>query len=180
MAGPPAPEPRIHARAYVHPSAVLIGDVHIGPDASIWPHAVLRGDVGPIRVGEGANIQDGAVIHTDPGSMTDIGARVTVGHRAVVHGAVIGEETLIGMGSIVLERAALGTGCLVAAGAVIREGSTHAAGSLLAGVPAKLIRTDPALRERNRANADRYIGYAERMRAGTFGTRHVGRPSTDP
>jgi len=164
--------PRVDETSYVHPSAVLIGDVEIGPLASVWPHAVLRGDVAPIRVGEEANVQDGAVLHADPGSACIIGDRVSVGHRAIVHGASIGEDTLVGMGAIVLEGVQVGTGALIAAGAVVREGTIVADGSLMAGVPAKLVRTDPALGERNANNAKRYLDYAMSLRSGKHGPDH--------
>lgn len=153
-------QPRIHPEAYVHPTAVVIGDVTIGRGASVWPLAVLRADVGPIVIGEEANVQDGCVLHTDPGSLTEVGARCTLGHRAVVHGARLGEDTLVGMGAVVLERARIGAGSLVAAGAVVREDAEFGPASLVAGVPAKLLRVDESLRERNRANAMRYVGYA--------------------
>lgn len=157
----------------MHPSAIVVGDVVIERGASVWPMAVLRGDVAPIRIGEEANVQDGCVLHTDPGSVTDIGPRVTLGHRAVVHGARIGEESLVGMGAVVLERAVLGAGSLVAAGAVVREGATFGEASLVAGVPAKLVRMDEALREKNRANALRYVEYAGAFKGGKFGAEHA-------
>lgn len=161
--------PRVSPSAYVHPTAVLVGDVEIGPACSIWPHAVLRGDVGPIRLARGVNVQDGAVLHVDAGGLCALDERVTVGHRAVVHGARVGSDTIVGIGAILLEGCRVGAGCIVAAGAVVREKDDIPEGSLAAGVPAKVLRADPALRERARGNAERYVELAQRYRAGELG-----------
>ena len=111
--------PRIDAAAWVAPTAVVIGDVRLAAGASLWPAAVARGDVCPIVVGEGSNVQDGAVLHGDPGQPVTIGADVTIGHRAVVHGATLEDGCLIGIGAIVLNGVTVGAGALVAAGSVV-------------------------------------------------------------
>lgn len=161
--------PRVDPTAFVHPTAVLLGDVTVEADCSVWPHAVLRADLAPIRLARAVNVQDGAVLHADPGGACDLAERVTVGHRAVVHGARVGADSIVGMGAIVLERARIGSGCIVAAGAVVREGEVVPDGALVAGVPAKVVRNDAAFRERARGNADRYVSLARRHVAGEFG-----------
>jgi carbonic anhydrase/acetyltransferase-like protein (isoleucine patch superfamily) len=130
-------KPRIAASAYVDPGAHVIGDVEIGERASIWPAVVLRGDIEPIRVGAETNIQDGTVIHTDHGYPTIIGDRVSVGHAAVLHGCTVEEDSLIGMGALVLTGARIGRGAVVAAGALVPEGMEVAPDTLVMGAPAK-------------------------------------------
>jgi carbonic anhydrase/acetyltransferase-like protein (isoleucine patch superfamily) len=130
--------PRIAATAWVHPAATVIGDVTLGEDVSVWPTAVLRGDRDAILVGRSSNVQDGAVLHCDPGKPCVIGERVTIGHRAVVHGCTVEDGALIGIGAIVLNGAVVGAGSLVAAGAVVGEGMVIPPGSLVLGVPAKV------------------------------------------
>lgn len=132
--------PRIHPTAFVHPAAHVIGDVTLGARVSVWPTAVLRGDSDPITIGEESNVQDGTIIHVDPGVPCTIGARVAIGHRAIVHGATVGDDCLIGMGAILLNRVRVGPGSIVAAGAVCREGMEIAPNSLVVGVPGKVIR----------------------------------------
>lgn len=160
--------PRVDPAAFVHPSAVLIGDVTLAPHASVWPHASLRGDMGPIVVGEGTSVQDGCVLHTDPGGSVVLGRDVTVGHRAVVHGARVDDGTIVGMGAILLEGSVVGEGSIVAAGAVVREGQVVPPHSLVAGVPAKVLREDRTLVERSLPNARRYRAIAARYLAGEF------------
>jgi carbonic anhydrase/acetyltransferase-like protein (isoleucine patch superfamily) len=130
-------KPRIAASAYVDPGAHVIGDVEIGERASIWPCVVLRGDIEPIRIGADTNIQDGTVIHTDRGFPTTIGDRVSVGHSVILHGCTIEEESLIGMGAIVLNGARIGHGAVVAAGSLVSEGMQVAPEMLVMGAPAK-------------------------------------------
>lgn len=133
-------EPRLEIAptAWIAPGAVVVGAVEIGAEASIWYGCVLRGDLAAIRVGPRSNIQDGTVVHVDEGYPAEIGAEVTVGHRAVVHGARLDDGCLIGMGAVVLSGARVGAGALVAAGAVVREGFEVPPATLCAGVPAKV------------------------------------------
>ncbi len=157
------------ADAFIHPLAFVCGDVVFGAGASVWPFAVVRGDNERIVVGAGSNVQDGAVLHADPGLPCTLGARVSVGHRAVVHGATIEDEVLIGMGALVLNGAVIGTGSVVGASAVVREGMIVAPGSLLVGVPARLVRlvTD-AERARIARTAAAYVRLQARHQAGDF------------
>ena len=132
------PEPRIDPDAWVAQSAVVIGDVQLAAGASLWPTAVARGDVASILVGEGSNVQDGAVLHGDPGQPVTIGIDVTIGHRAVVHGATLEDGCLIGIGAIVLNGVTVGAGALVAAGSVVTRDVP--AGTLVMGAPAQVKR----------------------------------------
>jgi len=134
---------------YLAPSAVIVGDVTIKDGASVWHGAVLRGDFDSIVVGRHSNIQDNAVVHVDRGMPAIIGARVTVGHAAAVHGCTIGDDCLIGMNATVNSGAVIRNGSLVASGAVVRESAEFPSGSVIAGVPAKAIRSvDETLRRR--------------------------------
>ena len=141
--------PTIAPTAFVHPAAVIIGDVTLGAHVSVWPTAVLRGDSDAIVVGEDSNIQDGTIVHVDPGVPCTIGARVAIGHRAIVHGATVENDCLIGMGAILLNRVHVGSGSIVGAGAVCREGMIIPPNSLVVGVPGKVIR-DTTSEERAR------------------------------
>jgi len=133
--------PRIAETAFVEESAAVIGDVEIGEHSSIWFHAVVRGDVHVIRIGSYTNIQDGVVVHVTGGRFPAlIGDRVTIGHRAIVHGCTVGNDCLIGMGAILLDGVVVGERSLIAAGAVVREGTQVPPGSLVAGVPARIVR----------------------------------------
>ena len=132
--------PSIDPTAWVAPSADLIGDVRLGARASVWFGAVIRADNTPIVIGEDSNIQDGAIGHSDPGFPLAIGARVTVGHQAILHGCTIADDCLIGMGARILNGAVLANDCLVGAGALITEGKKFEAGSLIVGVPARVVR----------------------------------------
>lgn len=151
-------KPRLHAGAWAASGAVLVGDVEVGKDASIWYGAVLRADGASITIGEASNIQDGCVLHADPGFPVAMGARVSVGHRAVLHGCVIEDDVLIGMGAIVMNGAAVGRGSLVAAGAVVLEGTIIPPQSLVAGLPAKVRgSTSPDQQRDITANARTYV-----------------------
>jgi carbonic anhydrase/acetyltransferase-like protein (isoleucine patch superfamily) len=132
--------PTLADGAWAAPSADLIGDVRLGPRASVWFNAVIRADNTPIQIGEASNIQDGAVGHSDPGAPLTIGARVTVGHQAILHGCTIGDGALVGMGARVLNGAVIGAQCLVGAGALVTEGKTFEAGMLIVGSPARALR----------------------------------------
>ncbi|MFD5271406.1 gamma carbonic anhydrase family protein [Streptomyces sp. NPDC058335] len=133
-------EPKVDEEAFVAPTSSVIGDVTLAAGASVWYGAVLRGDVERISVGAQSNIQDNCTLHADPGFPVTIGERVSVGHNAVVHGASVGDDCLIGMGATVLNGAVIGAGSLVAAQALVPQGMEVPPGSLVAGVPAKIRR----------------------------------------
>jgi carbonic anhydrase/acetyltransferase-like protein (isoleucine patch superfamily) len=126
--------------SWVAPSADVIGDARLGHDVSIWFGAVIRADNTPIVVGDRTNIQDGAMLHSDPGAPLTIGAGCTVGHHAILHGCTLGDNVLVGMGATVMNGAVVGDNCLIGAGALITEGKRFPPGSLIMGVPAKAIR----------------------------------------
>ena len=132
--------PQLDPQAWAAPSADLIGDVRLGAGASVWFGAVIRADNTPILVGERSNLQDGAVGHSDPGAPLVIGAGVTVGHQAILHGCTIGAGALIGMGARVLNHAVIGERCLVGAGALVTEGKAFEPGYLIVGSPARAVR----------------------------------------
>jgi carbonic anhydrase/acetyltransferase-like protein (isoleucine patch superfamily) len=150
--------PRIPASAYVAAEATIIGKVTLGEHASVWPGAVIRGDDDTITVGERSNIQDGAVLHVDPGCPLAIGADVTVGHQATLHGCTVGDGTLIGLQAIVYNMAVIGRDCLIAAGAIVTEGKVFPDRSLIVGAPARVHRqvTDADLAAM-RVNVDAYV-----------------------
>jgi len=151
----------------VHPSAILIGDVTLGPRVSVWPTAVLRADSASIVIGEDCNIQDGTIIHVDTGVPVRIGARVSIGHRAVVHGATVEDDCLIAMGSILLNGVHVGRGSLVGAGAVCKEGMRIPANSLVLGVPARVAReATREIKERIQHTVEAYLTLQEEYRAG--------------
>lgn len=125
---------------YIDSAATLIGDVTVGKDTSFWPGAVARGDMAPIRVGEGASVQDNAVLHTAENHPLEIGNYVTIGHSAVLHGCTVEDNVLIGMGAIVLDGAVIGYGSIIGAGALIPENKVVAPGSLVVGIPGKPVR----------------------------------------
>ncbi|WP_299302677.1 gamma carbonic anhydrase family protein [uncultured Brachybacterium sp.] len=162
--------PQIPGSAWVAPNATLIGKVTLGENASVFYTAVLRGDMDSISIGEGSNIQDGCVAHTDEGFPVVVGTGVSVGHRAVLHGCTVEDDSLIGMGAVVLNGAVVGAGSLVAAGAVVTEGMQIPPGSLAAGVPAKVRKElDEDALEALRQNARTYVELALKHRAATAG-----------
>jgi len=164
--------PKIADSAFVHAAAVLIGDVEIGDQSSVWPHVTLRGDDGPIRIGSQTSIQDNAVIHCTEGwSLTSVGSRVTVGHSVILHGCTIHDDVLIGMGSIVLDNAVIEAGALVAAGTLVPPGKRVAAGTLVAGNPMRVVRVcgdkeREMIEQGWRAYVKRSAEYLERARKG--------------
>lgn len=162
---------------FVHPTAVVIGNVTLGEDSSVWPTAVIRGDLEAITVGARSNVQDGAVVHADPGFPTVIGDDCVIGHRAIVHGSVVGHGTLVGMGAILLNGVVVGAGSIIAAGCVCTQGMQIPAGSLVLGVPGKVVK---ALGETEQAraveNAARYVSLARRYQNGEFAS-HSGENS---
>jgi carbonic anhydrase/acetyltransferase-like protein (isoleucine patch superfamily) len=157
--------PKIHPSAFIHPSAEISGKVKIGARASVWGGCVLRGDVDWIIIGDDCNIQDGSVFHASPGLRVRLGKGVTVGHRAVVHGATVGDYSLIGMSATLLDRSVVNDHCLVAAGAVVLEGGIIPAGRLAVGLPARVARPlTPAERKMIVDRAGVYVGLAARYR----------------
>ena len=158
---------------YIAPSAVVLGAVTLGARTSIWPCAVVRADTDRVIIGDDSNVQDGAVLHCDEGIPCTIGNRVTIGHRAIVHGATVEDDTLVGMGAIVLNRAVVGKGSLVGAGALVTEGTVVPPGSLVLGVPAKVVRpvTDNE-RERHARGWAGYVDLAAAHEAGKFPEQH--------
>lgn len=152
-----------------------MGDVTLGPRASVWYGAVLRGDMDRIVIGADTNLQDGTIVHVDEGRPALIGARVGVGHRAILHGCTVEDDCLVGMGSILLNGVVLSTGSVVAAGAVVREGMVIPPGSLVMGVPGRVVRpVDDGLRARIRATWQHYVELARRHRAGNFPPHGTG------
>lgn len=153
--------PAVGEGSYVDVSAQLIGDVVLGAQSSVWMNAVLRGDVHSIRVGSRSNVQDNAVLHGQRGMWpVVVGNGVTIGHAAVVHGCVLEDDVLVGMGAVILNGARVGAGSIIAAGAVVTEGAQIPAGSLVAGVPAKVRRTlGSADLELIRGYAQNYVEY---------------------
>lgn len=159
--------PTIHDTAWIAESAEVIGNVHIGADCSIWPGVVIRGDNEPIRIGEGSNIQDNSVLHSDLDMPLTIGRRVTVGHKVILHGCTVGDGSLIGMGATVLNKAVIGTDSLVGACALVTEGKTFPDRSLIVGSPAAAKRelTPEAINGLARS-AEGYIANGKRFRSG--------------
>ncbi len=126
---------------WIAPNASVIGEVNLERDASIWFNAILRADNEPITIGEGSNVQDGAIIHTDPGFACNIGKKVTVGHMAMLHGCSIGDGSLIGIGSVVLNGAKIGRNCIIGSKALVTEGMEVPDGSMVLGIPGKIKKT---------------------------------------
>ena len=159
--------PELGEQVYIAPGAQVIGRVVLHERASVWFNAVLRGDNDPIHIGADSNVQDGAMIHADPGVPTTIGDGVTIGHHAIVHGASVGDRSLIGMGATLLNRAVIGADCIVGANALVTEGKRFPDGSLIVGSPARLAR---ALTEAEiaglRLSAATYVANARRYAAG--------------
>jgi carbonic anhydrase/acetyltransferase-like protein (isoleucine patch superfamily) len=132
--------PRVAASAYVAPNATVVGNIVLAEDSSVWFGATLRGDNEAISIGGGSNVQDGAVLHTDPGFPLTLGVHASVGHQAMLHGCTVGDGSLIGIQAVVLNAAVIGKGCLVGAGSVITERKVFADGTLIFGAPAKVVR----------------------------------------
>ncbi|ESX50023.1 gamma carbonic anhydrase family protein [Mesorhizobium sp. M1148] len=152
---------------WIAPDATLIGDISVGRNAGFWFGAVIRGDNEPIVVGADSNVQEHTVMHTDPGFPLTIGQGCTIGHRALLHGCTIGDNSLIGMGTIVLNGARIGRNCLVGAGALVTEGKEFPDNCLIVGSPARVIRTlDDAAVARLRASAAHYVANGKRFKAG--------------
>ena len=158
--------PQVDSTAWIADSAEVMGKVTLGPDASVWFGCVLRGDTESMTIGEGSNIQDLTVMHADHGLPLTIGKHVTVGHKVMLHGCTIGDESLIGIGAIVLNGARIGKNCLVGAGSLVTEGKEFPDGSMIMGTPAKVVRElTPQQIEGLRLSAQHYIDNARMFRA---------------
>ena len=166
--------PQIDPTCYVAPNAIIIGQVTLHRGASVWFNTVVRGDMAPITIGEDTNVQDLSMVHVDYDTPTVIGRRVVVGHRAIIHGATVGDDCIIGMGAILLNRSKVGHNCIVAAGAVVREDFVVPDGSLVAGVPAVVKRLLlPKELERIRRNATDYAARAQLYLQQGFGRQEA-------
>ena len=158
--------PQIHASAWVAENATLAGQITLQKDVSIWFNAVLRAEHAPITVGEGSNIQDGSVCHVDPGMPLTIGRSVTVGHKVMLHGCTIGDESLIGINAVILNGAKIGRNCLIGANSLVPEGKEIPDGSLVMGSPGKIVRTlSEAQIEGLKASAMHYVENGRRYKA---------------
>jgi len=159
----------IDPTAFIAQGAIVLGDVHLGKDASVWYNAVIRGDTAPISIGEETNIQDLSMIHADPGLPCLVGNRVTVGHRVVLHGCTVEDDCLIGMGAVLLNRVRVGRGSVIGAGALLLEGTEVPPRSLVVGFPGKVVRlVDEGMQERIEHAWRHYVAQASRHRAGGF------------
>jgi len=159
--------PQLAEGAWVADSAQVMGKVVLAEDASVWFGAILRGDNETLRVGRGSNVQDGAVMHSDPGYPLTLGENVTVGHQAMLHGCTIGDGSLIGIQAVVLNGAKIGKHCLVGAGALVTEGKEFPDGSLIVGSPAKVVRQlTPEQMEGLKRSAEHYVENARRYKNG--------------
>jgi carbonic anhydrase/acetyltransferase-like protein (isoleucine patch superfamily) len=164
---PAEPLTVIHPEAFIAPGAVVLGDVTLGREASVWYQCVVRADMAPIVIGEATNIQDLTMVHVDEGVPCTIGHRVGVGHRAILHGCAIEDEVLVGMGAILLNDVHVGSGSVIGAGAVLPEGMRVPPRSLVLGVPGRVVRpVDAALAARIRSTWEHYVVLARRHRAG--------------
>lgn len=159
--------PTLHPGAWVAPSAELIADVVLGEGASVWFGAVIRADNTRISLGARTNVQEGAMLHSDPGAPLTVGEDCTIGHQAILHGCTVGTAALIGMGAIVLNRAVIGDECIVGAGALVTEGKAFPPGHLIVGSPARAVRElDAPARAFLRASAAHYVQKARACAAG--------------
>ena len=165
--------PDLHPDAFVASNAIVIGDVHVGARASVWFNVVIRGDMAPIRIGAGTNVQDGSILHVDDDCPLTIGEGVTIGHMCVIHGCTIGDGTLIGMGSVLMNNAVLGEDCLVGAGTLVTEGREYPPRSLILGRPGKVVRTltDDDVRDILRRGAEHYVEAGQAYRSRGFDLR---------
>ncbi|MEU7280079.1 gamma carbonic anhydrase family protein [Streptomyces sp. NPDC045431] len=158
-------EPKVDPEAFAAPTSVVVGEVTMARGSSVWYHAVLRADLGPITLGADSNIQDNCTVHVDPGFPVTVGERVSVGHNAVLHGCTVEDDVLVGMGATVLNGAHIGAGSLIAAQALVPQGMRVPPGSLVAGVPAKVKRELTAEeREGIKLNAAMYLELARAHR----------------
>lgn len=164
-----AERPSVPESAWVAPSADVLGDVTLGEGVSVWYSCVLRGDIAPITVGEGTNVQDLTMVHVDRGSPAVIGARVGIGHRAVIHGCEVEDDCLVGMGAVLLSGARIGRGSVIGAGALVTEGTDVPPGSLVVGSPGEVVReVDEELRQRIGSTVQHYSVLKEGHRSGRW------------
>jgi gamma-carbonic anhydrase len=161
----PGESPRVHPTAFIADGAVVLGAVTVGEQASIWFGCVLRGDINHIVIGPRSNIQDGTIVHVSDDFPAVVGADVSVGHRAIIHACEIGDETLVGMGAIVMDGVRLGPRCIVAAGALVTKGMQVPEGSLVMGSPARVVRAlNPGEKQANAVLAAKYVEVSARYR----------------
>ncbi|MBL0421816.1 gamma carbonic anhydrase family protein [Ramlibacter sp. AW1] len=159
--------PQLEQGAWVADSAQVIGAVELGENASVWFNAVIRGDNETIRIGRNSNVQDCSVLHSDDGKPLTIGENVTIGHQVMVHGCTIGDNTLVGIGSVVLNGARIGRNCIIGAGSVVTENKEFPDNSLIIGSPARVVRTlDDAAAQRLAHSAESYVDNARRYARG--------------
>ena len=159
------PKPKFHPAAFIHPLAYVAGDVTLGARVSVWPFASIRGDSDVVTIGDDSNVQDGCVIHVDDGVPCHIGKRVGIGHRAIVHGAVVEDDVLIAMGAVLLNGVRVGSGSIIGAGAVVPENFVVPPNSLVLGVPGRLVRaTTMQERDRITRTVASYLQLQERYR----------------
>jgi carbonic anhydrase/acetyltransferase-like protein (isoleucine patch superfamily) len=155
--------------AFIAPGAVVLGDVWLGREASVWYGSVIRGDTAPIRIGDETNIQDLSVVHADADAPCTIGSRVGVGHRAILHGCTVEDECLVGMGAVLLNHVRVGRGSVIGAGALLPEGMVVPAGSLVLGLPARVVRpVDRELAARIESTWRHYVELARAHRSGRY------------
>ncbi|MFN8457532.1 MAG: gamma carbonic anhydrase family protein [Anaerolineae bacterium] len=149
---------QVHPTAFIAPGAVIVGDVTLAEEVSVWFNATLRGDSTPVTIGPRSNIQEGCIFHADPGFPAIIGAGVTVGHGAVIHGAQVGDNTLVGIRAVLLNGVVVGENCIIGAGALLTQGKHFPPGSMILGAPAQVVRpVTPEEIERNRHAAAEYV-----------------------
>jgi carbonic anhydrase/acetyltransferase-like protein (isoleucine patch superfamily) len=165
--------PQVHGSAWIAPGARVVGNVHLGRDVGIYYGAVLRAEVASIRVGERTNVQDNCVLHAGLEHSVDIGAGVTIGHAAIVHGCTVGDDVLIGMGATLLNDCVIGSETVIGAGALVPENAVIPSGSLVVGAPARVVRElDEEERSAVRAGAEHYLGLLARHRRASDVTPH--------
>ena len=160
--------PRIHPNCYIHKTVVIIGDVIIEEGCSVWPHAVIRGDLNRIHIKEGANVQDNCVIHATDVSKAIIGRNTSIGHGAVVHGSTIGDNCIVGMNACVLDDSIIGENCVIGGGSFIKANTVTPPNSLIVGSPGKVIKTSEKFKEMARINASNYHKVRDRYLNGEF------------
>jgi len=163
------PGPIVDPSCYIAPEAIIVGDVVIEKGCSVWPYAVIRGDLSAVRIGEGSSVQEHCQIHGNPGKPTIVGRNVSIGHGAIIHAARIGDYVIVGMNSSVLDDAEVGTGSVIGANALVKSGMKVPPGSLVVGVPAKVVKeNDPTLLEAARRNAEEYHKLRDAHRRGDY------------